>query len=117
MQEENRFFEGHHVRTCSFFCSKTSREDQKKVITSADRSLHRNFPQFFVEECCDMFSLFVMSKRMTFGNFLASSEDNFFLVKKEDMSSKRKAYGNPTYLSLNLVEDLQRRPSFFNSLL
>ena len=35
-----------------------------------------------------------------------------FLVKKEDMSSKRRAYGNPTYLSLNLVEDLQGR-SFF----
>ena len=64
-----------------------------------------------------MVSLFIMSKRRTFGNFLAPSEDNFFLVIKEDMSSKRRAYGNPTYLSLNLVEDLQGRPFFFNSLL
>ena len=83
-----------------------------KVITSADRSLHSNFPKFFVEECCDMFSLFIMSKRRTFGNFLASSEDNFFLVKKKDMSTKNRAYGNPTYLSLNLVEDLRGRPFF-----
>ena len=59
-----------------------------------------------------MFSLFIMSKRRTFGNVLASSEDNFFLVKKEDMPSKRRAYGNPTYLSLNLVENLQGRPFF-----
>ena len=59
-----------------------------------------------------MFSLFIMSKRRTFGNFLASSEDNFFLVKKEDMSSKRRTYGKPTYVSLNLVEDLQGRPFF-----
>ena len=65
-----------------------------------------------MEECCDMFSLFIMSKRMTFGNFFASSEDNFFLVKKEDMPSKRRAYGNPTYLLLNLVEDFQGRPFF-----
>ena len=35
-----------------------------------------------------------------------------FLVKKEDMSFKRRTYGNPTYLSLNLVEDLQGRPFF-----
>ena len=70
-----------------------------------------------MEECCGMFSLFVMSKRRTFGNFLASLEDNFFLVKKEDISYKGRAYGNPTYLSLNLVEDLQGRPFFFNSLL
>ena len=34
--------------------------------------------QNFVEECCGMFSLFIMSKRRTFGNFLASSEVNFF---------------------------------------
>ena len=63
-----------------------------------------------------MFSLFIMSKRRTFGNYLASSEDNFLGVKKEDMSSKRRPYGNPTYLSLILVEDLQGRPFFFNSL-
>ena len=60
-----------------------------------------------------MFSLFIMSKRRKFGNFLASLEDNFFLVKEEDMSSKRRAYGKPTNLSLNLVEDLQGRPFFF----
>ena len=28
--------------------------------------------------------------------------------------SKRRTYGNPTYLSLNLVEDLQGRPFFFS---
>ena len=42
-----------------------------------------------------MFSLFIMPKRRTFGHFLASPEDKFFLVKKEDMSSKRKTYGKP----------------------
>ena len=34
------------------------------------------------------------------------------MVKKEDMSSKRRAYGTPTHLSLNLVEDLQGKPFF-----
>ena len=43
-----------------------------------------------------MFSLFIMPKRRTFGHFLASSEDIFFLVKKEDMSSKRRTDGKPT---------------------
>ena len=49
--------------------------------------------------------------------FFGVLEGQFFLVKKEDMSSKRRAYGNPAYLSLNLVEDLQGRPFFFNNLL
>ena len=64
-----------------------------------------------------MFALFVMSKRRTFGNFLASSEDNFF-GQKGGRVLQKEAYGNPTYISLNLVEDLQGRPFFFfNSLL
>ena len=43
-----------------------------------------------------MFLLFIMPKRRTFGHFWASSEDEFFLVKKEDMSSIRRTYGNPS---------------------
>ena len=46
-----------------------------------------------------MFSLFIMPKRRTFVHFLASSEDKFFLVKKEDMSSKRRTYGRPTVIT------------------
>ena len=42
-----------------------------------------------------MISLFIIPKRRTFGHFLASSEDKLFLVKKEDMSSKRRTYGKP----------------------
>ena len=42
-----------------------------------------------------MFSLFIMPKRRTFGHILASSEDNLFFVKKEDVSSKRTTYGKP----------------------
>ena len=41
------------------------------------------------------FFLLIMPKRRTFGHCLASSEDNFFLVKKEDMSSKRRTYNKP----------------------
>ena len=37
--------------------------------------------------------LFIMPKRRTFGHFLAFSEDNFFLVKKENMSFERRTYG------------------------
>ena len=42
-----------------------------------------------------MFSLFVMPKRRTFDQFLASSEDNFFFVQKENMFSNRRTYGKP----------------------
>ena len=71
------------------FAQKQAIEDKKKkIIANADRSLHCNFPKFFVEECYDMFSMFIMPKRRTFRHFLASSEDKFFLVKKEDISSK-----------------------------
>ena len=45
--------------------------------------------------------MFSMPKRRTFEHFLASSEDSFFLVEKEDMFSKRRTYGKPT-LTLNL---------------
>ena len=45
------------------------------------------------------FSLLGMSKKRTFGHFLASSEDNF-LVKQEDMSFKRRAYGKPISMCL-----------------
>ena len=36
-----------------------------------------------------MFSLFIMPKKRTFGDFLASSEDKLFFIKKENMSSNR----------------------------
>ena len=36
-----------------------------------------------------------MPKWKKFRHFLASSEDNYFLVEKEDMSSKRRTYGKP----------------------
>ena len=44
----------------------------------------------------EMFNLFKMPKRRTFGHFLTSSEDKLFFIEKEDMSSKKKTYGNPT---------------------
>ena len=34
-----------------------------------------------------------MPKRRTVGHFLVSSDSNFLLVKKEDMSSKKRTYG------------------------
>ena len=47
-----------------------------------------------------------MPKRRTFEHFLASSEDNFFLVKKEDISSKRRTYGKPSYLALEQFKSM-----------
>ena len=44
----------------------------------------------------DMFYLFKMPKRRTFGHFLTSSEDKLFFIKKEEMNSKKWTYGNPT---------------------
>ena len=41
-----------------------------------------------------MFSLFKMPKRKTFGHFLTSVEDKLFFIKKEDLSSKKRTYGN-----------------------
>ena len=38
-----------------------------------------------------------MPNRRTFGHFLAFSEDKLFWVKKEDMSSKRRTYGNQSW--------------------
>ena len=43
-----------------------------------------------------MLYLFKMPKRRTFGDSLTSSEDKLFFIKKEDMSSKKKTYGNST---------------------
>ena len=37
-----------------------------------------------------------MTKRRTFGYFLASSENKLFFVKKEEMSSKKGTYGKPS---------------------
>ena len=45
-----------------------------------------------------MLYLFKMPKRRTFGDFLTSSEDKLFFIKKEDMSSKKKTYGNPNHM-------------------
>ena len=56
-----------------------------------------------------MFSLFIMPKRRTFGHFLASSQNSFFLVEKEDMSSKRKAYG---WLRLDQKEIIKKSTVF-----
>ena len=36
-----------------------------------------------------MFNLFKMPKRRTFGQFLTSSEDKLFFIKKEDMQARR----------------------------
>ena len=44
----------------------------------------------------DLFYLFKMPKKRTFGYFLTSSEDNLFFIKKEDKSFKKKTYGNPS---------------------
>ena len=43
-----------------------------------------------------------MPKRRTFGHFLVSSEDKFFLVQQEDLSSKKRTYGHPTTISTYL---------------
>ena len=48
-----------------------------------------------------MFSLFIMPKMRTFGHFLASSEDKFYFLKKEDMSSKKRTYGKPSGFKLD----------------
>ena len=48
-----------------------------------------------------MFYLFKMPKRMAFGHFLASSENELFFIKKEDMSSKKRTYGNPRWQGYN----------------
>ena len=55
-----------------------------------------NLPKFFVQEGFDIFSLFTMPKRRTFGHFLASSENKLFFVKKEEISSKKGTYGKPS---------------------
>ena len=51
-----------------------------------------------------MFSLFIAPKRRTFEHFLVSSEDEFFFVKKKDMSSKRRTHGKPMQNSLIVVD-------------
>ena len=76
----------------------TSADDQfsaKNQVMGKKRSAGRslpspelNLPKIFV-------FLQQMPKRRIFGDFFMSSEDKIFFVKKEDMSSKKRTYGNP----------------------
>ena len=43
-----------------------------------------------------------MPKRRTLDHFLVSSEDKFFLIQQEELSSKKRTYGNPTTISTYL---------------
>ena len=36
------------------------------------------------------------AEKEAFGHFLTSSEDKLFFIKKEDISSKKRTYGNPS---------------------
>ena len=78
------------------FSAQSPVKSKKKVVPFAGLSLSWNIPKFSWKLDLTCFHCFKMPKRRTFEHYLTSSEDKIFFVKKEDISSKKRTYGNPS---------------------